>query len=165
MRSASGMAGFCRARPSGSTQRQAGASSAQYPWGTTDPGTDNQYAIYGCDYPSGLGVGHLPSVANIAPVGTATLGAGLWGQLDLAGEVCEWNLDWLALSGNYADPCTDCAYLPVAYTPADDSRVMRGGYFSNYAGGPTSDLLPPNRASRAPASGFDALGFRCARTP
>ena len=28
-----------------------------------------------------------------------TLGAGLWGQLDLAGELYEWNLDWYSASG------------------------------------------------------------------
>jgi hypothetical protein len=39
----------------------------------------------------------LPSlrleVANIAPVGKATLGAALYGQLDLAENVWQWNLD------------------------------------------------------------------------
>src|SRR6201999_4137350 len=24
-----------------------------YPWGNTDPGLQNQYAIYGCDFPDG----------------------------------------------------------------------------------------------------------------
>jgi sulfatase modifying factor 1 len=47
-------------------------------------------------------------VVNIAPVGTATLGAGAWGQLDMGGELLEWNLD--AYSSSYPNPCTDCAY-------------------------------------------------------
>ena len=34
------------------------------------------------------------AIANIAPVGTAALGAGLWGQLDLVGNVTQWNLDY-----------------------------------------------------------------------
>ena len=65
-------------------------------------GTTNQYAIYQCNYPSGAG-GNCTGVANIAPVGTPTLGAGRWGQLDMAGEDFEWNLDWYA---TYVDPCT-----------------------------------------------------------
>jgi sulfatase modifying factor 1 len=68
-----------------------GSQQREYPWGTTAPGTANQYAIYGCYYPSGSG--RCAGVTSIAPVGTATLGAGLWGQLDLAGEMWEWNLE------------------------------------------------------------------------
>jgi len=96
-------------------------------------------------------------VANIAPAGTATLGAGLWGQLDLAGELFEWNLDEWALA--YVDPCTDCV---VTETPGGFlSRVIRGGYFY----GDASDLLPPTRHVDDATSGFIADGFRCARTP
>jgi sulfatase modifying factor 1 len=92
-------------------------------------------------------------VTNIAPVGTATEGAGRWGQLDLAGEVSEWNLDSLA---SYVDPCTDCAYLTEP-----SSRVLRGGSF--YV--PTSYLLPPFRGAYAPDTRDGTLGFRCARAP
>jgi formylglycine-generating enzyme required for sulfatase activity len=50
------------------------------------------------------------------------MGAGLWGQLDLAGEVLEWTADWAA---DYVNPCTDCAYL----SPTAD-RATRGGHFA-----------------------------------
>jgi Sulfatase-modifying factor enzyme 1 len=86
-----------------------GGQQRVYPWGSTDPGASNAYAIYGEHYTANLG---------IAPVGTAARGAGLWGQLDLAGELREWNLDSYAA---YADPCTDCAD-----TTAFSDRVMRG---------------------------------------
>jgi formylglycine-generating enzyme len=56
-----------------------GSQQREYPWGSTDPGTSNEYAIYNDDYTA--------NPTYIAPVGTATLGAGLWGQLDLAGEL------------------------------------------------------------------------------
>ncbi len=141
-----------------------GSQQREYPWGTTAPGTANQYAIYGCYYPTGAANCLSSAVANIAPVGTATLGAGLWGQLDMAGNVWQWNLDWYA---TYVGPCRDCAYLT---TPAAmlrpvlmaSSRVIRA-----------SGLLPPNRAygtpSTAAAGGlggdFFGYGFRCARTP
>jgi sulfatase modifying factor 1 len=58
-----------------------GSQQREYPWGSTDPGTGNGYAIYGAHYTGNV----VP--LEIAPVGTPTLGAGRWGQLDLAGDV------------------------------------------------------------------------------
>jgi len=67
-----------------------GSEQREYPWGQTDPGSTSQYAIYNCDFPvPGMCLG----VSNIAPVGSAARGAGRWGQLDLAGNVWQWNLD------------------------------------------------------------------------
>jgi formylglycine-generating enzyme required for sulfatase activity len=139
----------------------AGNQQRRYPWGTTAlgtacPGTGCDYAIYKCDYPSGVEVSRsCTGVSNIAPVGYAFLGVGYFGQLDLAGEVYEWNLDWY---GTYVDPCTDCAYLPS--TPAS-SRVIRGGGLDFVA----TDLAPSHRLDVSPSSRGYALGFRCARTP
>jgi sulfatase modifying factor 1 len=141
-----------------------GSQQREYPWGTAAPGTANQYAIYGCYYPSGSG--SCTSVGNIAPVGFAASGAGLWGQLDLAGNMWEWNLDWYA---TYA-ACTDCAN----FTAAPD-RVIRGdGSFA----GTASSLLPPHRGgwganerssignvAGAPLYRSGDIGLRCSRTP
>jgi formylglycine-generating enzyme required for sulfatase activity len=132
-----------------------GSQEREYPWGSTAPGTacpgtGCQYAIYNCDYPNGSG--SCSGVTNIAPVGTATLGAGVFGQLDLAANVFEWNLDWYA---TYVDPCTDCANLSSA-----SIRVVRGGSFLYSA----TYLLPPGRGDGTPADRRD-FGFRCARTP
>jgi formylglycine-generating enzyme required for sulfatase activity len=129
----------------------AGGQEREYPWGSVDPGVANQYAIYDCDYaPSGSGT--CAALLGIAPVGTATLGAGLWGQLDLTGDMWEWNLDWYAA---YAD-CTDCADVSASTT-----RAIRGGYFDS----PTSDLLPPFRGRILASNRSPILGFRCSRTP
>jgi formylglycine-generating enzyme required for sulfatase activity len=133
-----------------------GSQQREYPWGSTAPGTSNQYAIYNCYYPSGSG--SCTGLTSIAPVGTATLGAGLWGQLDLAGEMWEWNLDWYA---TYVNPSTDCAYL-TGGSYGTTSRVVRGGYFFY---GLALDLLPPSRANYAPGNRDINTGFRCARTP
>jgi formylglycine-generating enzyme required for sulfatase activity len=136
----------------------AGRQQREYPWGSTAPGTacpgmGCDYAIYDCDYPNGSGA--CLGVTNIAPVGYASSGSGLWGQIDLAGEVFEWNLDWYA---GYVDPCIDCAYLP---TTPPSYRVFRGTGFS-YLG---ASLLPTSRnAYAATPREFDG-GFRCARTP
>jgi formylglycine-generating enzyme required for sulfatase activity len=138
-----------------------GNQQREYPWGSTAPGsacpgTGCQYAIYNCDYPRGApsGLGNCTGVANFAPVGTATLGAGLWGQLDMAGEMWESTLDWYA---TYVDPCMDCAYL----TATVPGRVRRGGGFNTDALG----LLPPVRTYGAPSSRSFDFGFRCSRTP
>ncbi len=122
-----------------------GSQQREYPWGSADLGGSNQYAIYG-DY-------YAANPTDIAPVGTAASGAGLWGQLDLAGELWEWDLDWYSA---YVDPCTDCAD-----TTAAPARVIRGGYFSF----DSSDLLPPYRYGGAPAYRDLYIGFRCSGTP
>ena len=103
-----------------------GSQQREYPWGSTDPGTANQYAIYDCYYSDGqpcMGVRHRAG-------GDGDAGSGHWGQLDMAGEVSQWTLDWYA---TYVDPCPDCAYLATGPT-----RVFRGGGFDVNALG----LLP-----------------------
>jgi len=139
-----------------------GSQLRQYPWGSTDPGSANQYAIYNCDYPSpGDASAGCPSTTFIAPVGTATLGAGLWGQLDMGGEENEWVLDWYTFPPKYVDPCIDCTYL----TATSQNRSMRGGYWA----WPNGNLLSSNRNGFAQMNGQNRNpfvgGFRCARVP
>jgi formylglycine-generating enzyme required for sulfatase activity len=126
-----------------------GDEQRAFPWGAIDPGNANAYAIYDCNYPFGSGT----CLGGAAPVGTAALGAGRWGQLDLAGNLNEWTLDSF---GDYATPCIDCARI-------DDSsfRVTRGGYFSN----DVEYISPTSRSTATPASRSPCLGFRCAYAP
>jgi formylglycine-generating enzyme required for sulfatase activity len=133
-----------------------GSQLREYPWGSAVPGAANQYAIYSdnngnCYYPSGT-LAPCTGVSNVAPVGTATLGAGLWGQLDLAGDLREWNLDW---GGDaYVDPCTDCADVSGTVF-----RVYRASAYD-------SDIyLPSDRKFDYPTRRFPTFGFRCARSP
>lgn len=131
-----------------------GSQQREYPWGSTDPGTASQYSIYNCDYPNGSGsCTTTTSAANIAPVGTPAQGGGLWGQLDLEGDVSQWNLDWYS---TYVDPCVDCANLT-----ATSDRVVRGG---NFLFG-TQQLILPDRSRPSPSSRNYPVGFRCSRTP
>jgi formylglycine-generating enzyme required for sulfatase activity len=81
-----------------------GSQQREYPWGSTAPGTSNQYAIYGCYYADAGGV---CVDTQLAPVGTAVSGAGLWGQLDMVGEVWEWNVDWY---GRPLGPCDNSLF-------------------------------------------------------
>jgi formylglycine-generating enzyme len=130
-----------------------GSQQREYPWGSTDPGAGSQYAIYGCHYPSGSGP-PCAGLTSIAPVGTALLGAGLWGQLDLTDDMWEWILDW---GGRYVNPCMDCAYLT-----ATSGRLFRGGTFN----GDTQYLNPfTGYFPYTPVGRDQYIGFRCARAP
>jgi formylglycine-generating enzyme required for sulfatase activity len=123
-----------------------GSEQRKYPWGAAAPGTMNQYAIYGSFYTA--------NTLNMAPVGTATSGAGLWGQLDLAGEIWEWNLDW---KNAYVSPCTDCVSLTAA-----QFRIVRGDNFA----GSVANLTPTVRGGDIAPDGRDSnFGVRCARAP
>lgn len=126
-----------------------GDEQRAFPWGAADPGTGDAYAIYDCNYP----LGSTSCNGGAAPVGTATLGAGRWGQLDLAGNLNEWTFDSF---GDYTAPCVDCARI-------DDSsfRVTRGGYFDDGL----EYVLPTSRSTAPPASRSACLGFRCAYAP
>jgi formylglycine-generating enzyme required for sulfatase activity len=129
-----------------------GSEQREYPWGSTGPGTSNEYAIYGCYYPNGSGI--CTDVTNIAPVGTAALGAGRWGQQDLVGELDTWNLDAATLS--FLSPCVDCATLT-----GPSGQSLSGGSF----GDPVEYLAPPIQGSFSafpPDTRLGMIGFRCA---
>jgi len=138
-----------------------GSQQREYPWGSTAPGTDNQYAIYEdlqmvCFYPNRMA---CMGVDNIAPVGTATLGLGRWGQLDLVGEVAEWTVDSYS-GGPYSNPCVDCTVNPpVSGNSLQNARRERGGV----QGIPS--LHPPLRGAAAQYWRDGFIGLRCARSP
>lgn len=161
-----------------------GDEQREYPWGSTDPGTANQYAIYGtgniyltgnisltgavgCYYPTGPLVSLCTGATNIAPVGTATFGAGRWDQLDLVGNMSQWVLD--EAGGAWVVPCTDCANAtPASYLPFLGGtelmalpRIVQGGGFD----GPASTLVSTYGSGSEPGFGGANLGFRCARAP
>jgi formylglycine-generating enzyme required for sulfatase activity len=129
-----------------------GSEERTYAWGNTVPGSNASLAIYGCYY---NGTGSCTGVTNIAAVGSVAAGAGKWGQLDLAGNVWEWNLDWYR--GLDVTQCNNCANLTAA-----SFRVIRGGSFKFDATG----LPAAVRYNYYFPAGRDVgLGGRCARTP
>jgi formylglycine-generating enzyme required for sulfatase activity len=133
-----------------------GDEQREYAWGTTPPGTMNQLAIYGdtrlhCYYPTGM-LDACMGALSVAPVGTAVAGAGRWGQLDLAGNVNEWNLD---ASAGVPTPCTDCADL------TNTTRIFRGGAYGLDA----SYFAPRVRSELGATVPAQGIGFRCARSP
>ncbi len=148
-------------------RQREGASSSSIRGASTDPGTNYLYSISGsgntlldggvnCYYPS---VEPCTGTVNIAPVGTAILGAGYWGQLDLDGEVTGWTMDYVS---NYVNPCNDCAFLSPTM-----GRTNRSGLYyqlvaatTNYRGALDLPLIPDGSLYLSPG-----IGVRCARAP
>ncbi len=127
-----------------------GNQQRKYPWGSDEPGADTSFAAYGCYY--GGGAGACTGLVNIAPVGSSPKGVGRWGQLDLAGNVWEWNLDWS--NDTYAVSCANCANLS-----SGTARVVRGGSFQSDA----ASLATTGRVNAPPSGRSYAMGARCAR--
>lgn len=129
-----------------------GDAQRLYPWGDEAPGENAELAIYDCRHPDAEAE-DCTGVDNVAPVGSAPAGDGMYGQADLAGNVWEWTLDFAASS----DPtCEDCVQLEE-----DASRVVRGGAFYSDA----AALRAAIRSALIPRRGYEYLGFRCARAP
>jgi formylglycine-generating enzyme required for sulfatase activity len=131
-----------------------GNEQREYPWSNppSSTTTDGSYAVYDCTG-DGSGAGDC-TFQDILNVGSRSpRGDGRWRQVDLAGSVWEWVLDW---SGGYLVSCNDCAKLVFG-----SRRVVRGGGWY----GSASSLLSSTRYSYAPADRDSSLGVRCARTP
>ena len=131
-----------------------GSEQRRYPWGPAEPGEANQYAIYGCNYPTQE---VCWDASKIAPVGTTSLGLGRWGHLDLAGNVWQWALD---SGSSYVSQCDDCALLNTD-DPTSYPSTVRGGGFHNDAG----QLVPAYYWTQGADKREHDTGIRCARAP
>lgn len=110
-----------------------GDEQRPYPWGSATPSAE------------------LALFDSFAPApSTHFSGRGRFGQVDLAGSVYEWTLDFFA---PYSEPCSDCAAIG-----SGGERVLRGGSFSQSA----SALLSSARYSFAPTAVLADVGLRCA---
>jgi len=125
-----------------------GSEQRTYPWGEAAP--TPRLAVYGCLFDGVPGC----SDADLPVVGSVPLGAGRWGQLDLAGSVWEWTLD---MYGTYTtDPCDNCANLTAGM-----GRVFRGG---DWSFDDPSYLRAAVRLGFDPAFPDPSRGFRCAQS-
>ena len=131
-----------------------GSEQRTYPWGEALP--TPRLAVYGCLFD---GVPGCIEEADLPVVGSLPLGAGRWGQLDLAGSVWEWTLDVYA--PYTTNPCDNCAELTVGM-----GRVFRGGdwNFDDTATPGTSTLRAASRTAFDPAFPDPTRGFRCAQS-
>jgi sulfatase modifying factor 1 len=126
-----------------------------YAWGDVGPGTSPVYAIYDCYYPpTPSDFPYCTGLADIAPVGSAPLGVGRWGQLDLTGNVYEWMLDYSAAT--LPASCPDCAA-----TTGGTERIFRGGSYVSSA----SELVTSPGVRTSPLNSGGDGGLRCARAP
>jgi formylglycine-generating enzyme required for sulfatase activity len=158
--------GFLPSRAEWEYAAAGGSNLLEHPWGSADPGTSNQYAIYGCYFPSASPTA-TPStctgVQNIAPVGSAPLGAGSWGHLDLVGDVGQWFVDDVNFDSMLAtilpNPCLDCADL-IDQNAAND-RATAGGIFD----ADSVTLKPPETGLAFAFDRDSGVGVRCARAP
>ncbi len=129
----------------------AGSDQRVFAWGNEL--FNAQYAIYDCFYGAGPFGNDCLGLGNVAPVGSAPKGLGLWGQFDLNGSVYEWVFDSAAA---YPNPCDDCANV------AEGSlRVIRGGGFDSQQ----SEIESAFWTTGHPERRFGDVGFRCARVP
>jgi formylglycine-generating enzyme required for sulfatase activity len=126
-----------------------------YPWGSTFPTPPAKLAIYGCFFPDPTSSLCFDAADNIAPVGSAPLGRGRWGQLDLVGNMGQWLQDWRATTSG---TCSDCAVLGGTGAP---QRVFVGGDWQH----DVSALRLPSTQIADPEVGDTHVGFRCARNP
>ena len=126
-----------------------GAQQRVYPWSVPPDSqvVDASYAVYSPDPVKN------PLPAPL-PVGTRPKGAGLWGHLDLAG-----NVESLLLDQDLGDPgnCANCVILVPGVSP--DSRLTQGGYF----GGGYMLLQSASVFSQFADQRRDSAGGRCVR--
>lgn len=131
-----------------------GEAQNVYAWGNTVPGPNAELAIYGCYYPPRAFGNDCQGLANVAPVGSAPAGAGVWGQLDLTGNVLEWTLD----TGEALPPvpCVDCAV-----TSPGPEHGFRGGAFDSNV----FQLFNSFTLNSDSNTLHGDVGVRCARAP
>jgi formylglycine-generating enzyme required for sulfatase activity len=132
-----------------------GLGNRLYPWGGDPPGLG--LVVFDCAWGGAPGV---CEAGDIAPVGSAPMGASVNGIRDLAGSMWEFTLDrysdvWYAQTGS---TCVDCANLTE---PTTMGHTVRGGAFN----APAADLRAARRDSIVPTWRAEYLGWRCARSP
>jgi formylglycine-generating enzyme required for sulfatase activity len=140
-----------------------GLTGNRFPWGNIITESQANYYASPANYSydlgpySGYNTNFDSGSAYTSPVGSfAPNGYGLY---DMAGNVLEWCWDWYA-----APPYpTGSPYLggnnPTGAGPGYGSRVLRGGYWSNYAGLSRCTY----RVNVNPNDANDDFGFRCVR--
>jgi formylglycine-generating enzyme required for sulfatase activity len=136
-----------------------GAEQRRYPWGMQAPNPTLGAVVCTAD----------ATAHCIQPVGSHPAGNARWGQADMAGNVREWTLDFLAPL--LPLPCIDCARLepiisprvggpPIGSPTIQTGRVLRGGAFG--CAGPNIDSCTTSFRDHEITYSI-ANGFRCAR--
>lgn len=123
-----------------------GAANQLYPWGPAAP--DATHANY-----------YRTNQTPLIAVGSLSAGAGVFGQLDLAGGLGEWVLDWYSdawYDPGTGNPCSNCANITAA-----TYRSYRGGAWDL----DKDSLRAAWRSGYQPGTRNKDVGFRCVRDP
>lgn len=134
-----------------------GPQNRLYPWGSEVPTDDGGLAVLDC---AGGGTPGSCERNDVRAVGTRRRGVGRYGQMDLAGSMSEFVLDWYDPEF-YGRPEARRTNV-VDLTPSNEiNRVARGGAYDNTGYNARAAV----RFTTAPAVRFEEVGVRCARDP
>jgi len=131
-----------------------GTDGRRYPWGNDFDGGKLNYCDKNCTK-AWKDTAYDDGYELTAPVGSYAAGASPYWALDMAGNVWEWVGDWYA-NDYYAIPRASNPSGPAA----GDGRVLRGGSWINES----SLVRAAGRLNYIPATRYDGVGFRCARS-
>lgn len=81
------------------------AGDAKYPWGNDAPGNDR------CNYAPTWSTRNQDGFAYLAPVGSFPKGASPHGCMDMAGNVCEWTAEGMAVGGSWCHNDAGCTTM------------------------------------------------------
>jgi formylglycine-generating enzyme len=129
-----------------------GDAQFAYPWGTPPAGSFTVEAERG-------NIGPITSTLSLKDVGSYPMGAGVWGQLDLAGNAYEWVHDTCDMDCSSYN--TGMVNEPLEL--AGPSRILRGGSYVFRAVEARSVFR--KRVSDDVSIHFEDVGWRCARNP
>lgn len=117
------------------------SASHLYPWGNAAPGSQLCWS------------GGSVDRSSTCPVRSFPTGLSPFGVFDMAGNVCEWTLDWHA---SYSSAAAVDPTGPVS----GDARVTRGG---SWLDGFAYQVKAASRQGGFPMLRFVSGGFRCSR--
>lgn len=130
-----------------------GTDGRLFPWGNEPlSSTVANFCDIGCPNPDEIEAELDDGYRDVAPVGSFPTGASPYGALDMAGNVLEWVSDWYSQTYYASSPYEN----PTGAANGTRHPIRGGSWFSGHAG-----LRPAARASLAPDTGYDTLGFRC----
>jgi len=147
--------GFLPSAAEWSFAASGGSMQLPFPWGDEEPEADAELSVHDCWFYGGGTC--AAGLRDIAQVGAVPAGIGLFGQLDLAGNLAERVQGGLDAPGS----CDDCLERPTL--PAVTVDQVRGGAFDSNAEALANDVSPIPILARGTRSA--QVGFRCARPP
>ena len=134
-----------------------------WPWGEGEPSCESGNLRLGSEG-SESGDTTEPCIDDTLPVGSYPAFPGVYGQLDLGGNVAEWVFDWYR-SDYYADSPSedpvgpDSGWSDLFPDGAGEARLTRGGGFATGQFAATTTGRYVERA----AGSSNGVGIRCAR--